>query len=62
MEHSTLISALDDLHLPWRPIIRRLELRDKALSRTQLRARDTRSVRRASGLVLVGQPEVMPVH
>jgi hypothetical protein len=40
------------LHLPWRLIIRRFELSDKTYSKTNFQPATTRSVRRASALVL----------
>jgi len=46
------------LHSPWRLIIRRFELSDKTYSRTNFEPATRVAVRRASGLVLVGQPEV----
>jgi predicted TIM-barrel fold metal-dependent hydrolase len=44
------------LHLPWQLIIRRFGVEPQDLFEDQLRDSDTRSVRRASGLVLVGDP------
>jgi hypothetical protein len=52
MEHSSSISAPDDLHLPWRADHTLPRGEGQELFDDQLRARDTRSVRRASGLVL----------
>ena len=49
------------LHLPWRLIIRRFELSDKTYSKTNFEPAIRGSVRRASGLVLVGYSGVIPL-
>ena len=43
---------------PWRLMVRCFEFRGKAYFENRLRGTDTRSVRRDSGLVLVGDTEV----
>ena len=52
MKHSSSVLALDALHLPWRPIIRRIELGKTFISRATSRPHQRGSVRCASGLFL----------
>ena len=58
MQHSGLISAPNELPLLIAGIIQLVELRGQYLFEEQLRAGDTRNIRRASGLVLADYPGV----